>query len=77
MVIRSGLHLVGLLILSVSAAGGADTVTRVSANVTAAVSDLLALPVNRERIGAAGRRLYEEQYTWASAWKVLAALLDE
>jgi predicted methyltransferase len=39
MVIRSGLHLVGLLILSVSAAGGADTVTRVSANVTAAVSD--------------------------------------
>ena len=44
---------------------------------TTAVSDLLALPVNRERIGAAGRRLYEEQYTWASAWKVLAALLDE
>jgi glycosyltransferase involved in cell wall biosynthesis len=44
---------------------------------TAAVSDLLALPVNRERIGAAGRRLYEEQYTWASAWKALAALLDK
>jgi glycosyltransferase involved in cell wall biosynthesis len=44
---------------------------------TAAVSELLALPVNRERIGAAGRRLYEEQYTWQIAWKALAALLDE
>ena len=43
---------------------------------TAAVSELLALPVNRERIGAAGRRLYEQQYTWSSAWKALDALLD-
>lgn len=43
---------------------------------TAAVSELLALPVNRERIGAAGRRLYEEQYTWPSAWKELAGVLD-
>ncbi|MGA2879349.1 MAG: glycosyltransferase [Bryobacteraceae bacterium] len=43
---------------------------------TAAVSELLALPVNRERIGAAGRRLYEEQYTWPSAWKALDKLFD-
>lgn len=41
---------------------------------TAAVSELLALPVNRERIGAAGRRLYEEQYTWQTAWKALDSL---
>jgi polysaccharide biosynthesis protein PslH len=44
---------------------------------TAAVSDLLALPVNRERIGAAGRRLYEERYTWPTAWKTLAGVLYE
>jgi glycosyltransferase involved in cell wall biosynthesis len=44
---------------------------------TAAVSELLALPVNRERIGAAGRRLYEEQYTWQTAWKALAAVLQD
>ncbi len=44
---------------------------------TAAVSELFALPVNRERIGAAGRRLYEEQYTWPTVWKALAAVVDE
>jgi glycosyltransferase involved in cell wall biosynthesis len=44
---------------------------------TAAVSELLALPVNRERIGAAGRRLYEERYTWPIAWKELAGLFEE
>ncbi len=43
---------------------------------TAAVSELLALPVNRERIGAAGRRLYEERYTWHSAWTALAEVLE-
>jgi glycosyltransferase involved in cell wall biosynthesis len=43
---------------------------------TAAVSELLALPVNRERIGAAGRRLYEERYTWSTAWKALDAVLN-
>jgi glycosyltransferase involved in cell wall biosynthesis len=43
---------------------------------TAAVSELLALPVNRERIGAAGRRLYEERYTWSSAWTALAEVLE-
>jgi glycosyltransferase involved in cell wall biosynthesis len=44
---------------------------------TAAVSELLALPVNRERIGAAGRRLYEERYTWPIAWEALDLLLEE
>ncbi len=44
---------------------------------TAAVSELFALPVNRERIGAAGRRLYEEQYTWPAVWKALAAVVGE
>jgi glycosyltransferase involved in cell wall biosynthesis len=44
---------------------------------TAAVSELLSLPVNRERIGAAGRRLYEERYTWENAWEVLDVLLDK
>jgi glycosyltransferase involved in cell wall biosynthesis len=44
---------------------------------TAAVSELLALPVNRERIGAAGRRLYEEKYTWPIAWKALDGVLDD
>lgn len=43
---------------------------------TAAVSELLALPVNRERIGAAGRRLYEERYTWENAWKALDTVLS-
>jgi polysaccharide biosynthesis protein PslH len=36
-----------------------------------AVSELLALPDDRARIGAAGRRLYEERYTWQAAWKAL------
>jgi polysaccharide biosynthesis protein PslH len=43
---------------------------------TTAVSELLASPVDRERIGAAGRRLFEERYTWPTAWKALAAALD-
>ena len=42
---------------------------------TAAVSEMLALPVQRERIGAAGRRLYEEQYTWETVWKALDMVL--
>lgn len=42
---------------------------------TAAVSELLALPDDRARIGAAGRRLYEEQYTWQAAWKTLDTIL--
>jgi glycosyltransferase involved in cell wall biosynthesis len=38
---------------------------------TAAVSELLALPDDHARIGAAGRRLYEERYTWQTAWESL------
>lgn len=38
---------------------------------TAAVSELLSLPDDRARIGAAGRRLYEERYTWQAAWEAL------
>jgi len=39
------------------------------------VSELLALPDDRARIGAAGRRLYEERYTWQAAWKTLDSIL--
>jgi polysaccharide biosynthesis protein PslH len=42
---------------------------------TAAVSALLALADDRARIGAAGRRLYEERYTWQAAWKALDSVL--
>jgi polysaccharide biosynthesis protein PslH len=42
---------------------------------TAAVSELLALPDDRARIGAAGRRLYEERYTWQAAWRALEPVL--
>jgi glycosyltransferase involved in cell wall biosynthesis len=42
---------------------------------TTAVSELLALPDDRARIGAAGRRLYEERYTWQAAWEALDPVL--
>jgi len=35
------------------------------------VSRLLASPQDRLRIGSAGRRLFEERYTWPVAWKTL------
>jgi len=35
------------------------------------VSKLLASPVLRERIGSAGRRLQERDFTWDSAWRSL------
>jgi polysaccharide biosynthesis protein PslH len=41
-----------------------------------AVSELLALPDDRARLGAAGRRLYEERYTWQAAWKALDPVFD-
>jgi glycosyltransferase involved in cell wall biosynthesis len=44
---------------------------------TAAVSELLALPDDRARIGSAGRRLYEERYTWQAAWKALDPVLSD
>ncbi len=40
-----------------------------------AVSELLALPDDRARIAAAGRRLYEERYTWQAAWNSLDPIL--
>jgi glycosyltransferase involved in cell wall biosynthesis len=36
-----------------------------------AVSSLLASPVLRDRIGRAGRYLFECEFTWESAWKNL------
>jgi glycosyltransferase involved in cell wall biosynthesis len=40
----------------------------------AAVSRLLDSAEDRVRIGAAGRKLYEERYTWPKAWKALDAV---
>ncbi len=40
----------------------------------AAVSRLLASPQLRERVGRAGRQLYESQFTWPQAWERLAAI---
>jgi len=42
----------------------------------AEVSELLASPSPRECVGSAGRRLYEERYTWQTAWKVLDTVID-
>jgi glycosyltransferase involved in cell wall biosynthesis len=39
----------------------------------AAVSGLLAAPEERLRLGAAGRRLLEREFTWPRAWEALAA----
>jgi glycosyltransferase involved in cell wall biosynthesis len=39
----------------------------------AAVSALLAAPEERLRLGAAGRRLWEREFTWPRAWEALAA----
>lgn len=41
---------------------------------TAAVSRLLESPQDSARIGAAGRALYEERYTWPKAWKAIESL---
>lgn len=38
----------------------------------AAVCDLLASPEERQRLGAAGRALYERSFTWTRAWEALA-----
>jgi glycosyltransferase involved in cell wall biosynthesis len=53
---RSGEH----LLLADDAAGFRD-----------AVSSLLASPALRDRIGRAGRYLFEHEFTWESAWKGL------
>jgi glycosyltransferase involved in cell wall biosynthesis len=39
------------------------------------VTRLLASPQDRMRIGSAGRRLFEERYTWPAAWKTLDSIL--
>jgi glycosyltransferase involved in cell wall biosynthesis len=39
-----------------------------------AVTRLLASPQDRVRIGSAGRRLFEERYTWPAAWKTLDSI---
>lgn len=39
------------------------------------VSGLLASAPNRQRIGTAGRRLYEERYTWQTAWRALESTM--
>lgn len=36
-----------------------------------AVSQLLALPARRKEIGTAGRKFYEEHFTWPAAWRTL------
>lgn len=43
----------------------------------AEISAMLASAAERERIGAAGRRLYEERYTWQTAWRTLDITLGE
>ncbi len=40
-----------------------------------AVSGLLASPMDRARIGAAGRRLYEQRYTWPGVWRDLEGVI--
>jgi polysaccharide biosynthesis protein PslH len=39
-----------------------------------AISSLLANPVLRDRIGRAGRYMYEREFTWEAAWKCLQFL---
>jgi len=40
------------------------------------VSQLLDSPEERRRIGAQGRRLYEQRYTWQAAWGCLATVFE-
>jgi len=42
----------------------------------AAVSGLLDSPSERRRLGCAGRRLFEQRYTWPAAWKCLGKLFE-
>ncbi len=39
-----------------------------------AITRLLTSPQDRLRIGSAGRRLFEERYTWPAAWKTLHSI---
>jgi glycosyltransferase involved in cell wall biosynthesis len=38
------------------------------------ISRLLASPEDRSRIGSAGRRLFEDRYTWSAAWRKLDSI---
>ena len=42
----------------------------------AAVARLLDSPAERRRLGSAGRRLFEQRYTWPAAWECLGNLLE-
>ena len=44
------------------------------ARFIAVVSHLLSSDVDRARIGQAGRRFYEQRYTWPVAWRALDAI---
>jgi len=37
----------------------------------AAVVKVLQLPALRKRLGSAGRRLYETEFTWSAVWRIL------
>jgi len=41
---------------------------------TNCVSDLLSSPQRRAEIGAAGRKLFEERFTWPTAWRALDSI---
>jgi len=43
------------------------------AALASAVTGLLNAPGERLRIGGAGRRLYEQRFTWERAWRILAS----
>lgn len=45
-----------------------------AAELAEAVSRLLDAPEERARLGQAGRRLYEKDLTWSSAWSILDSL---
>jgi polysaccharide biosynthesis protein PslH len=42
----------------------------------AAIARLLDSPAERRRLGAAGRRLFEQRYTWKAAWECLGKLFE-
>lgn len=42
----------------------------------AAITRLLDSPAERRRLGSAGRRLFEQRYTWKAAWECLGTLLE-
>jgi glycosyltransferase involved in cell wall biosynthesis len=46
-----------------------------AAGFAASISQLLDAPDQRARIGIAGRRLYEENYTWDAAWNELSKVI--